>query len=49
MDDARINISTDHGDSYTCAEKESAVASPVFIVRLLCVTSTHRESLMFPD
>jgi len=49
MDDGGIDVSTDHGDRYTCAHKENAVALPVFIVRLLCITSTHRASLMFPN
>jgi hypothetical protein len=49
MGDGRINVSTDHGESYTCAKKESAVALPVFIVRLMCITSTNRASLMFPE
>jgi hypothetical protein len=34
MDDGLINISTGHGGIYTCAQKETAVALPVFIVRL---------------
>jgi hypothetical protein len=54
MDDGRINVSTNHGENYTCAERERererecAVALPVFLVRLCCVTSTHRASLPFP-
>jgi hypothetical protein len=43
MDDGRINTSSDHGDSYTCAEKEISVALLMFIVRLFCITSTHTE------
>ena len=51
MDGGRIDVYTDYGESYTCAkrERESAVASPMFIVRLLCITSTHRARVMFPD
>jgi hypothetical protein len=49
MDDGLNNVSADHGESYTCAQKESAVALPVFIFRLLCITCTLRTSLMFPD
>jgi hypothetical protein len=49
MDDVRSIISVDNGQSYTCAEDESAVALPLFIDRLLCVTSAHRGSLMFPE
>jgi hypothetical protein len=49
VDDGRNNVSNDHGKRYTCAQKESAVALPVFIVRLLCLTCTKRSSLMFPD
>jgi hypothetical protein len=49
MDDVRINVSTDHGERYTCAEDVTAFALPVFMVRLLCITYTHRASLMFPD
>jgi len=33
----------------TNVQRDSAVALPVFIVRLLYITSTHRASLMFPD
>jgi len=47
MDGGRIDVSTDHGESYTCAHKDSAVALTVFIVRLLCITSTPRGSPMF--
>jgi len=43
MDGFRIDGSTDHGKNYTCAEKESAFAVPVFAVRLYCITSTHTE------
>ena len=49
MDDGLINVSTDHGESYTYAQKETAVALPVFIVRLSYVTSTHTAIPMFPD
>ena len=49
MDDGRIDVFTDNVESYTCAEKESAVALPVFIVSLFSITSTHGASLMFPD
>ena len=38
-----------HGESYKCAEDESAFALPVFIVRLLFITSTDTASVMFPD
>ena len=31
LDDGRIYVSTDHGKSYTCAHKESAVAVLLFI------------------
>jgi predicted ABC-class ATPase len=48
MEDGRININTDHGESCTCAERErervSTVDVPVFIVRLLCITDTHTHS-----
>jgi len=40
MDDSRIDVSTDHGERYTCAHKESAAGVPVFIVRWFCITST---------
>ena len=43
MDGGRIVVSTDHGESYLCADKESAFAVPVFAVRLYCITSTHTE------
>ena len=51
MEDGRINITTDHGESCTCAERErererereSAVDVPVFIVRLLCITYTRSK------
>ena len=33
----------------THVQRETVVALPFFIVRLLCITSTHTESLMFPD
>jgi len=36
MDGGRIDVSTDHGESYTCAEKDSAVAVRMFTVRLCC-------------
>jgi len=49
VDDGRINVYTDIGERYTCAKDETAVAFPVFIVRLLCITYTHRASLMFPN
>jgi hypothetical protein len=49
MDGGGIDVSTHHGGRYTCAEKDSAFALPVFIVRLLFITSRHRASLMFPD
>jgi hypothetical protein len=49
MDDGRIDVSTDDGESYTREKKDSAVVLPVFIMRLLCITSTHRTSLMFRD
>ena len=49
MDEGRIDVSTDHGESYKCAKKEKAVAFPMLIVRLCYITSTHRASLMFPD
>ena len=55
MDGGRIDVSTDHGESYTCAERErerererlSAVVLPLFRVRLLIITSTNCPSLMF--
>jgi hypothetical protein len=46
--DGRINISTDRAESYTCAEKQSAFAVPVYIVRLCCLTATHRVNLPLP-
>jgi len=49
MDDGRIDASTDHGENYNCTNKESAVTLPVFIVRLLIVTSTQRAKRMFRD
>jgi len=51
MDGGRINVYTDHGESYKCAEKERerVFALPVFIVKLLYITSTHTASLMFPN
>jgi hypothetical protein len=51
MDDIRIDVCTDHGVSYTCAERErereSAVALRMFIVMLFYITSTHKASLKF--
>ena len=47
MDVGRIDVSTDHGESYTCAEKESAVTLPMFIVRLLLITPTQSETRCF--
>jgi hypothetical protein len=49
VDDGRIDVSTYHCESYTCAEKESAVTLLMFIVRLYYITSTHSASLMFPN
>jgi hypothetical protein len=43
MDGGRIGVTTDNGESYTCAEKESAVALLMFIIRLCFVTSTHTQ------
>jgi hypothetical protein len=47
--DGRIDVYTDHGESYTCAEDEIPVALPMFIARLLCIISTDTASVMFPD
>ena len=49
MDYGRIDVSNYHGEGYTSAEKGSAVALPMLIIMLLCITPTHRESLMIPD
>jgi len=46
MDDGRIDVPTDHGEGYTCAERECSCLTYVYGQVVVYI---HRASLMFRD